>query len=38
MNMIDSAKQIKDEDAKIILEHPENFPIDWVENAKDRFR
>jgi len=36
MNIIDVAKQIKDEDARKILDAPENFPQDWIDNAKMR--
>jgi len=36
MKITDLAKQIKDEDAENILSHPEDFPKDWVENAKLR--
>jgi len=36
MNILEIAKQLKDEDARTILKHPELFPIDWVENARNR--
>lgn len=36
MKITDVAKQIKDEDAELILSHPEDFPKDWVDNAKLR--
>ena len=38
MSLTDVAKELKDEDARKILEHPENFPDDWVENAKERLK
>lgn len=38
MNIIQIAKMIKDEEAINILENPENFPKEWIENAKERMR
>ena len=36
LNIVEVAKKLKDEDARKILKYKENFPIDWVENAKSR--
>jgi len=37
LNILEIAKQIKDEEAKTLLEHPEDFPEEWVEIARRRF-
>lgn len=36
INLIELAKRIKDDDAREILKHPEDFPEDWVIHAKER--
>ena len=36
INILQLARKIKDEDALKILENPENFPKDWIDNAKRR--
>jgi len=37
MGIIQIAKMIKDEEARNILSHPEDFPDELVEYAKSRF-
>lgn len=38
MGIIQVAGNIKDEDAKTILSHPEDFDKQTIQNAKDRLR
>jgi len=38
MNIIKVAKQIKDEEARLMLEHPEDYPPEWIKNCKERLK